>query len=90
MVRRFGHKGYDGNRILRIEDQRGHRTNAAIQSGVRKVRNHFYPRELHEIYLWTYARGRTTDYAVDVYDVHGTTELTSQRLGTITRMEHFF
>ena len=75
---------------MRIEDQKGHRTNAAKQSGVRMVRNHFHPRELHEIYLWTYARGRTTDYAVDVYDVHGTTELTSQWLGTITRMEHFF
>ena len=49
-----------------------------IQSGVRKVRNHSYPRELHEIDLWTYARSRTTDYAVDVYDIHGTTELTSQ------------
>ena len=53
------------------------------------MRNHFYPRELHEIDLWTYARSRTTDYEVDVHDVHGTTELTSQWLGTIKLMEHF-
>jgi hypothetical protein len=53
------------------------------------MRNHLYPRELHEIYLWTYARSRTTDYAVDLYDVHRTTELTSQWLGTIKLMEHF-